>query len=170
MKIYSLFTILLCLRLVSVGQDLDAKRNLLLDSINFYRTNPIERVKESYGIFLDQDQYYPMNNLMFSDRLNRKAQRYAEKMARTGDYYHSDLTGIAAESIDVINVWQGEYWLTVSRLIIDENVPDKGHRYHMLVQRDKYIGIGIAESNIIPYQSLPGDQHFIYICIQTDYH
>ncbi len=161
--------LLILLALPLCGQSLQEKRQLLLDSINYYRADPVSRVKDSYDLTLNKRHYKPIEPYRMTDRLNIKAQAYAEKMARTGKYYHSNLRGVNGESIDAINEWEGDYSLTVYRLIVDKGVPNKSHRFHMLMHRDSYIGLGIAESRVIPYEDKPGSQKFTYICIKTDY-
>ncbi len=160
--------LLILLALPLCGQSIQEKRQILLDSINYYRADPVFRVQESYDLSLNKRLYKPNTPYCMTDRLNSKAQAYAEKMARTGKFNHSSLRGINCESIDAINEWQGDYTLTIHRLIVDKGVPNTPHRVHMLMQRDTYIGLGIAESRVIPYTDKPGSQKFIYICIKTD--
>lgn len=160
--------LLILLALPLCGQSIQEKRQILLDSINYYRADPVSRVQESYALSLNKRLYKPNTPYRMTDRLNAKAQAYAEKMARTGKFSHSNLRGINCESIDAINEWQGDYTLTIHRLIVDKGVPNTPHRVHMLMQRDTYIGLGIAESRVIPYTDKPGSQKFIYICIKTD--
>lgn len=153
----------------ALSQSLTEKRQVLVDSINYYREAPVERVAESYGIKLHPQKYKAIHSYEISESLNAKAQRYAEKMARTGDYRHSNLKGYNAESIDAINEWQGDYSLSIERFIIDKGNRLKGHRIHMLKHSDKEIGVGIASSYRVPFESKNYDttQKFYYVCIVT---
>ena len=131
-----------------------SQRKVILDSINYFRAAPIERVQETYGIKLSK-AYKPIAPYKEDERLTRSAQRYAERMARSGNYWHSRTK--YNESIDAIQDWQGGAKIAASRFIIDQYVKDKGHRKHMLLWPDTLIGIGIAKSKT-------GET---YVCIQT---
>lgn len=131
-----------------------SQRSQIVDSINYFREAPIERVQEAYGITLTS-RFKPMPAYVIDDKLNKSAQRWAEKMARTGNYWHSKTK--YTESIDAVQAWQGGYELSVGRFIVDKYVPNKGHRKHLLSWPDTLIGVGIATSK-------KGET---FVCIQT---
>lgn len=131
-----------------------SQRSQVVDSINYYREAPIERVAESYGINLPS-AFKPMPKYTMDEKLNRSAQRWANRMARTGNYWHSKTK--YTESIDAVQAWQGGYELSVGRFIVDKYVPNKGHRKHLLSWPDTLIGVGIATSK-------KGET---FVCIQT---
>ena len=122
---------------------LDYKRQFILDSINYYRELPV-RIIETYGVNIKAKNYPPNEPYIMSDKINRSAQRWANRMARTNKYHHSN-TIKYAESIDCVQDWEGGYKGTVQRLIVDEYVRDKGHRRHLLRRKDPFIGIGVSK-------------------------
>lgn len=138
---------------ISVGQTLLEKRQHILDSINYYREDPTRT--ESYGLNLKS--YPPQASYVMDDKINRSAQRWANRMARTLNYRHSN-TIKYAESIDCVQDWEGGYTGTVQRLIVDQYVRNKGHRRHLLRCKDTFIGIGVAR--------VKGGKE-TYICVQT---
>lgn len=141
------------------GKEIIAQmRTEIVDSINYYREDPVKRVKESYGITLSK-RYKPTHPYKQSKKITRSAQRWADKMARTNNYRHSG-TKKYAESIDDITTWTGGYELATSRFIIDKGVRSKGHRKHMLIVNDDLIGVGIAFH-------IDGHSTSTFICIQT---
>lgn len=151
----TLVLIFLLLSVSGLSQSIETMRSSIIDSINYYRQNPI-LVEEAYNIDI-RDVLYPSTHEYIEDKkISKGAQKYAEKMARSLNYSHS--TTLMAESIDASQNWEGGYKATVMRFIMDEGVPNRGHRRHLLRGKDKYIGVGVAVSK------KTGET---YVCIRT---
>jgi hypothetical protein len=139
----------------ALSQSLEQKRQIIIDSINYFRADPVQRVNECYGVSLDPQTYIPRPAASIDYTLNMEAQIYAEWMANTGNYEHSYDDGYTYESIARTQNWRN----CVSGFIIDKGWEDwPGHRIHLLGAEGDVdnFGIGIAEKDGITY-----------ICIRT---
>lgn len=112
-------------------------REMLLEELNFARQEP-QTYSKSIGI--DLSGFAPAKALVVSDTLMHYAQWYAEwLMANPDKFAHSNFP--YAESI----LWNYDVCESIDQFIIDKNVPDLGHRKHLLSQNEGKVGIGISK-------------------------
>jgi len=139
----------------ALSQDFIKDRKSIVDSINYYRADPVGRVGEVFGIVLSS-RYVAKRPYSYDSKLAKAAQKWAVKMSRTGKYQHSGNRQYS-ESIDRVGDRQGGSELSVARFIIDEYVKGKGHRRHLLMCDDDLIGVGVSKDEL----------GRTYVCVMT---
>lgn len=148
-----LLVLLLLVSTISIGQGIDQKRQSILDSINYYRSMPI-KAETAYGVKI---KYNPTHEWSLNEELNEEAQKYSDWMAKKERFGHSNHPKAKGESIALVFDSDSGHNKAVQLFIIDDGVPNKGHRHHLLGTNHKEVGIGISVSK-------QGDT---YICLQT---
>ena len=157
-RLSSASIVLFLISFLSLGQSLEQKRLNIIDSLNYYRAAPVERMLTHYGVVVNPKEYKPKAKWIVNEELTRRAQKHANYIARTGKYRHSNLKGCRGESMDAINTeWQGDYLQSIQRFLVDYDDYYLGHRRHLLVKPEDEIGVGIAYA----------DDGYVYIVIQT---
>lgn len=144
-----------------------AAENELLKLVNFCRQQPtlfldsimlpylnsnaaLKNLKESKSLVRTLRKQKPLSPLVFAEDLNRMAEKYAKEKGAKGYVGHRNFTK-RFKSNSVKYAVYGEncsYGFDtpidiLMQLLIDENVPDLGHRKNILSKEYKYIGISI---------------------------
>ena len=156
-----------------VSAQSDEHYKLLLGKINFLRTKPQIFLKEVVYPYITHhnldslnDKYVasliqtlkvqkPLKELKFDGYLNRKAQEFAEEMGKTGQtgHYSAKLGGVSKRLERLKDShYIGEncqYGLSdpleiLMNLLIDQGVPNLGHRTNLLFDKFTLIGIAIT--------------------------
>jgi uncharacterized protein YkwD len=152
-------------RLVPAGTQPSALDQLMLEQLNDARANPT-----AYGnsIGLDLSTVAPSQPLAWDTRLIAAAELHSQDMSANSYFGHNDLSGNdPGQRITA----QGYTWTSwgesiaagysatadaLSALIIDNGIPDLGHRRHLLAidpvfQTQTQVGIGVLMNGTGPY-------------------
>lgn len=128
---------------INTNKSIDSLKEVFLTIINNARSNP-----RQYGINNNLqserlDTILPNKIYIINNLLNLKAQNYANKLSfinYKGIPYLKHSTMNYDESLVMCTSLEKGFY----QLILDYNVPNKGHRQHMLVSELSLIGIGIC--------------------------
>lgn len=135
-----------------VNEDEGIHIKYILDELNEARANPVVYGK---SIDVDLSLFKPMEALSLVEDLSLNAKWYSQRLFDMAPVFeHSHF--LFKESI----LWNYDVCSSVSQFIIDEGVPDLGHRKHMLNRTQTKVGIGVTSGFI-------GGWHRTYVVILT---
>lgn len=112
---------------------------MLLLELNSVRSNPLY-----YGTSMGLDLGYiePLPTLHWDNHLASRAQVYSQVLYDNVELTHSTMPYY--ESI----LWNYDVYNSISQFIIDDGVPDLGHRRHLLNRFETKIGIGVTYGRV----------------------